>query len=114
RGGPTPADRLASLLWGHVPHDDARNGLRQAFFALRRVLAPANPPCLTVDGDALVLDPAGVEVDVRLFDELVADGSPSSLERAVSLYRGDLLPGLAAQGPQPSAFEEWLRGRRRR
>jgi tetratricopeptide (TPR) repeat protein len=62
----------------------------------------------------LFLDPAGVEVDVLLFEQLVAEGSLDSLERAMSLYRGELLQGLAAQGPQPSAFEEWLAGERER
>ena len=109
-----PRDKLASLLWGHLAQDEARNRLRQALFALRRILGPVDASCLNVDGDALVLGPAGVEVDVRLFEELVADGSPSSLERAVSLYRGELLQGLAAQGPHPSAFEEWLSGERER
>ena len=109
-----PRDKLASLLWGHLAQDEARNRLRQAIFALRRSLEPVDPPCLNVDGDTLVLNPAGVEVDVLLFDQLVAEGSPASLERAVSLYRGELLQGLAAQGPDPSAFEEWLVAERER
>ena len=109
-----PRDKLASLLWGHLPQDEARNRLRQALFALRKTLGPVAAPCLSVDGDTLVLDPAQVEVDVLLFERLVADGSLDSLERAASLYRGELLQGLAAQGPHPSAFEEWLGGERER
>jgi DNA-binding SARP family transcriptional activator len=66
-------DKLASLLWGHLAQDEARNRLRQALFALRRILGPVGPPCLNVDGDGLVLDPAKVEVDVLLFEHLVAE-----------------------------------------
>ena len=113
-GRPHSRDKLAALLWGHLAQDEARNRLRQALFTLRRVLGAADASCLNVDGDALALGPAGVDVDVRLFEELVSDGSPPSLERAVSLYRGELLQGLAAQGPHPSAFEEWLGGERER
>ena len=67
-----------------------------------------------VDADALVLDPAGVEVDALAFEELVREGSLDALERSAILYQGDLLQGLPAQGPQPSAFEEWLGGERER
>ena len=113
-GRAQPRDKLAALLWGHLAQDEARNRLRQALFALRRALAPAHLSCLRVDGDALVLDPAGVEVDALVFEELVRKGSPDDLERAAILYHGDLLQGLPAQGPHPSAFEEWLAGERER
>jgi DNA-binding SARP family transcriptional activator len=109
-----PRDKLAALLWGHLAQDEARNRLRQSLFALRRALAPAHLSCLSVDGDALVLGPAGVEVDALVFEELVREGSPDALERAAILYHGDLLQGLPAQGPHPSAFEEWLGGERER
>ena len=109
-----PRDKLAALLWGHLAQDEARNRLRQALFALRRALGAPYPLCLSVDGDTLVLDPAGLEVDALLFEELVEEGSPDALERAAILYRGDLLQGLPAQGPHPSAFEEWLGAERER
>jgi DNA-binding SARP family transcriptional activator len=114
RGSPQPRDKLAALLWGHLPQDEARSRLRQALFALRKALALADPCCLNVDGDALALDRAGVEVDAILFEELLGDGSPDALERAASLYQGELLQGLPAQGPHFSAFEEWLGGERER
>jgi DNA-binding SARP family transcriptional activator len=113
-GRAQPRDKLAALLWGHLAEDAARNRLRQALFALRRALAPAQHSCLRVEGDTLVLDPAGVEVDVVIFEELVREGSPDALERAAILYQGDLLQGLPAQGPHPSAFEEWLGAERER
>jgi DNA-binding SARP family transcriptional activator len=106
-------DQLAALLWGHLAQDEARTRLRQALFTLRRALAPAQSS-LSVGGDTVVLEPAGVEVDALVFEELVKDGSPDALERAATLYGGDLLQGLPAQGPQPSAFEEWLAAERER
>ncbi len=109
-----PRDKLAALLWGHLAQDQARHRLRQAVFALRTALAPAHLSCLSADADTLVLDPAGLEVDALAFEELVREGAPEGLERAATLYRGDLLQGLPAQGPHPSAFEEWLGGERER
>ena len=109
-----PRDKLASLLWGHLTQDEARNRLRQTLFALRKAFGPGDVACLQTDGDTLILDPARVEVDVTRFAELVAEGSSVSLERGVALYRGDLLQGLAAQGPEPSLFEEWLASERER
>jgi DNA-binding SARP family transcriptional activator len=106
-------DALAALLWAHLPQDEARNRLRQALFTLRRALGPSQCS-LSAEGDTLVLEPAGTEVDALEFEGLVREGSPASLERAAILYRGDLLQGLPAQGPNPSAFEEWLAAERER
>jgi len=107
-------DKLATLLWGHVAQDEARHRLRQTLFALRRTFGPAQLSCLRVDGNTVGLDPAEVEVDALRFEELAREGSPDALERAAILYRGDLLEGLPAQGPHPSAFEDWLREERER
>ena len=107
-------DTLAPLLWGHLDQGAARGRLRQTLFTLRRALAGVDPPCLRVDGDTVVLNLAGIDVDAVRFEELVAQGSPDSLERAVGLYQGDFLQGLPAQGPHPSLFEDWLAGERER
>ena len=106
-------DKLAALLWGHVAQDEARHRLRQTLFALRRALGP-DVPCFRVDSDTVALDAAAIEVDTARFEELVRDGSSHALEQAATLYRGDLLEGLPAQGPHASAFEEWLAFERRR
>ncbi|HEV8673535.1 MAG TPA: winged helix-turn-helix domain-containing protein, partial [Methylomirabilota bacterium] len=97
-----PRDKLATLLWGDTPEGPARNSLRQALFALRRAL-PAGG--VRVEGDAVALDPAAVEVDVAAFERGIAEGTPAALEAAVPLYRGDLLAGLSVEGT--GGFEEW-------
>ena len=62
-------------------------------------------------GEALALAPEAVEADVAAFERAVADGTPEALERAATLYQGDLLAGLVlAEVP----FEEWLLGERER
>jgi DNA-binding SARP family transcriptional activator len=104
-------DKLAALLWGDASDTRARHSLRQALLALRRAIGRGSIPLLLEDGDAVTVNPAAVDVDVVLFERLVADGSPRALEQAAGLYRGDLLEGLAVAEPP---FEEWLTPERER
>src|SRR5262245_17582155 len=98
-----PRDKLAALLWGDMREPQARAGLRQTLFTLRKVLGQPEP--LRLVGETVALDPALVAVDVKAFEDGVARGTRDALEEAVALYRGDLLEGLALQEPP---FEEWL------
>jgi DNA-binding SARP family transcriptional activator len=106
-----PRDKLAALLWGGIREESARASLRQTLFVIRRALGGAEGTVLHPEGEALALAPAVVEADVTAFERAVADGTPESLERAATLYQGDLLAGLVlAEAP----FEEWLLGERER
>lgn len=106
-----PRDKLAALLWGGVREDSARASLRQALFSIRKALATDGAPALVQEGDALALDPRYVEVDVATFEALVAEATPAALEQAATLYRGDLLAGLALD---EAPFEQWLLSQRER
>src|SRR5688572_12331169 len=66
-----PRDKLATLLWGESPEDQARNSLRQALFALRKALPSG---AVRVGGETIALDPAQVEVDVAVFEQHAAAG----------------------------------------
>jgi DNA-binding SARP family transcriptional activator len=103
-----PRDKLAALLWGDTAEEQARASLRQALFALRKVL-PAST--LVTEGETIALSVAHVAVDVAEFERRVKEGTPEALERAAALYQGDLLSGLAGK---EAAFEEWLLGERER
>ena len=102
---------LAGLLWGDREDAQARKSLRQTLYALRKALPEVGPVLLDREGDGLGLDPAMVEADVPRFERLVGDAMPETLERAVGLYRGDLLQGFTVAEP---AFEEWLAAERER
>ena len=104
-------DALTALLWGDVPADQARHSLRQTLLALRSALPAGSLPAILVEGDQIALDPRGVEVDAVAFERLAAQPGREGLERAVALYRGELLEGLALREP---AFEDWLRAERER
>jgi DNA-binding SARP family transcriptional activator len=104
-------DKLAALLWGELSQGRARHSLRQALLALRRAVEPVRPACLYVERATITLNPDAVDVDAISFERLVAERTPEALERAVQLYRGDLLDGLTSQQP---TFEEWLMAERGR
>jgi DNA-binding SARP family transcriptional activator len=104
-------DKLAALLWGDRGDAQARDGLRHALAALRKVFSGAAPVVLEVDGPSLALTASAVEVDVATFERLLAEGTPEALEQAADLYRGDLLLGFTLD---EALFEEWLIAQRER
>src|SRR5262249_22629201 len=104
-------DTIASLLWAETSEGHARGGLRHALVALRRALGDANPSALLVQGQMLGLNAHRVDVDVVAFERLVAQGTHEALEKAVELYRGDLLLGFSVNEP---LFEDWLVAERER
>ena len=104
-----PREALMALLWGDVPAEQARHSLRQALVDLRRALPNGKTPTLLAEGDSLALKPDRVGVDVGEFEELANRSTRKALERAATLYTGDLLVGLTLREP---AFEDWLRAER--
>jgi predicted ATPase/DNA-binding SARP family transcriptional activator len=106
-----PREQLAALLWGDMQEAQARGNLRHALSRIRKALPSGAQAGLILDGPSVALAPAVVDVDVAEFERLVADGSPTALEKLASLYRGDLLAGISvAERP----FEEWLTSERER
>jgi DNA-binding SARP family transcriptional activator len=97
-------EALAAMFWPDSAEPEARRNLRQALKLVRRALADSGEAMIVSDGDALVLAPAGVAVDVELFERFHEAGTPDALERAAALYRGDFLDGMTlADGP----FQDW-------
>jgi DNA-binding SARP family transcriptional activator len=103
-----PRDKLAALLWPETSDASARQSLRQALTSLRRALPSG---VVRMKELTLALDPEAVNVDVVAFERLVADGTPTALEQAATLYGGDFLAGLDVNEPP---FEEWLQSERER
>jgi DNA-binding SARP family transcriptional activator len=106
---PRPVHRGTLLqLWPGLPEEQAMHSLQVAVSSLRRLLVPAAPrgaPRMlerTAETYALILPP-GSSVDVVEFDAALADADRArtvragsaevgALDRAVALYRGELLP----------------------
>src|SRR5579871_5771444 len=87
-----PRDRLAETLWPDSEAPKALFNLRQELSALRRALGSAAPCLCAPTPHTLTLDSAGVWTDVAAFDTAIAQGERATLEQAVALYRGSLLP----------------------
>jgi DNA-binding SARP family transcriptional activator len=103
--------KLAALLWGDQAEAEARANLRKALSRLRESLPSEAQHCLAVDASHIAVRPDGLQIDLLLFERLVADGTPETLERAAALYRGPFLQGFAGCGEE---FDEWVETERRR
>lgn len=107
-------DVLCGMLWGDRSDGAARKALRNSLWRLRTALEPEEDggrPVFQAVGDRLGLVADGLRVDVHEFEEATASLADSSharqapdqeeaerLDRAVALYRGDLLDGV---------YEDW-------
>jgi len=92
-----PRSAICAHLWPDMRDDDARANLRRLLSDVTAALS-AYGEILTTDRATIQWNPnASVTVDVIEFDRLARDAS--GFERAVELYRGDLLEAL---------YEDWL------
>jgi predicted ATPase/DNA-binding SARP family transcriptional activator len=99
RQAPQPRHHLAFQLWPDSSDSQARTNLRNLLFTLRNALPDAER-FLEITNVTLWWKPNGpYALDVadfqRALDEAAADpaNAQEKLARAVSLYKGDLLPG---------------------
>ena len=106
-GAPRRRDVIVSMFWPEADDRHARDSLSAALSFLRRNLGPA---ALVTRGEEEVgCDPGEVAADVAEFLHAVED---RRYGEALSLYGGDLLPGLHVQGAP--GFDEWLERERAR
>lgn len=103
-------DRLAALLWEDSSDAHARQSLRQVLAELRRSL-PGDPAIIETAGEDVGLRPDALSIDVIEFERLLDEAVPEHRQRAVALYRGELLEGF---NPRAPAFEDWLTSERNR
>lgn len=100
RRAPQTRQRIAFLLWTDSPEPQARTNLRNLLFALNKALPGAEEFLLN---DAQTLQwkcDSSYTLDVEEFERAAEQtASPASLERAVHLYRGELLPGM---------YDDWI------
>ncbi len=100
-------DKLVALLWPETSQAQARHSLSQALHVLRSELSDG---AVTTRGDSdVAIDDALISCDVAAFERAVDDGA---YERALELYRGDLLEGLFVR--DAPEFERWLDDERTR
>ena len=109
---PHAREELCDLLWPEADLDAGRMNLRVALSSLRRQMEPPGTPhggVLTADRSKIHLNPDVCTTDIAEFEAALAASSGASekeaLTRAVSLYRGDLLPEI---------YDDWALGERER
>jgi DNA-binding SARP family transcriptional activator/pimeloyl-ACP methyl ester carboxylesterase len=88
-------EQLVDTLWPDVDFDSVANRLHKAAHFVRK--ATGRVDSVVLSGDTVALFPtADVEVDAVTFERLAMDGLAAedrgSMERAIALYTGDLLP----------------------
>ena len=86
-------EHLAAIFWADRAPEQGRHSLRQALSVLRRRLGPAGLG-LDVGRHEVTVALDDVRVDVREFEALAGKPEMDALERAATLYRGDLLEGV--------------------
>ena len=107
-----PRDFLAPMFWPDEPDRVAKKNLRQSIYQLRQVLKETTSqgePYLLVTRSTVQFNRASSHsLDVAEFLTCLKN---KQLDQAVTLYRGDLLPGFTCDSLN---FEDWLRIERER
>jgi len=98
-------DALLALFWPESDEEHARAALRKGLHVLRR--AVGETAIVSRGEEDVGVDGQAVWCDASAFREHIDDGR---LDRALALYRGDLLPGFFLSGLP--AFEQWLESER--
>ena len=101
--GTRSRSHLLGLLWAESSEDKARRSLNEAVRRLRSALGAER---LLTRGDALQLTASELEVDVRQFETLRAEGQL----RALELLRGEFLEGFHVD--DAPLFEDWMEAQR--
>ncbi len=110
RSRPLARERLATLLWSRTGDERARHNLRQALSRIRGIC----PDLVDTAGNGVRLNPAACTIDVVTFADLAPAKNAVDLQRALELYRGDLLADYNVGEPE---YQDWLqlaRGRLRK
>lgn len=101
-GKPVSRSKLAGLLWSEQSEENARNSLRQAFFAVRRALEGHGPSPFMIDGGSGWIEKGAISSDAAtLADAAITRGMHLSAEA----YDGEFLEGLSFRD---ETLEGWL------
>jgi DNA-binding SARP family transcriptional activator len=115
---------LTGLFWPERMESAALSNLRHTLMDLRQAVndMEASPPFLMIDRETITFNPRSLcQIDTRDFKLLLGSlsegvwtGNPEleSLEKAVSLYRGEFLENFSLD--DCPAFEEWILAQRER
>jgi len=109
--GPHSRDHLSNLLWGDRSEGQARNSLRQALNALKKLFVNFDPPPLRIERTTVDLNSHSIKIDAFDLEALIKEQTPRGAAQAVKLYRGEFLEGVVVRDLNG---EEWLAAERSR
>jgi DNA-binding SARP family transcriptional activator len=112
-------ESLAGLIWPDQPEEAARHSLRQSLVQLRHAIGEGEPPFLCITPQTIQFNTASEHwLDLAEYAALIGECERHAhrraetcrvcikrLERAMALYRGDLLADFFLK--DSAAFEEW-------
>jgi TolB-like protein/DNA-binding SARP family transcriptional activator len=101
-----PRRKLAALLWGDATDDTLLDNLRTCVWSVRRALHDTAHRLIASEGEDIVLDATGFDVDALRFRSLAARAERQDLEEAARLSSGALLDGLDIDSED---YESWRR-----
>ena len=102
-------ERLATLLWGDSPDNQARQSLRHCVLDLRRDFEAVGLEPLIIERDTIALDADLVSSDANEFLVLARSDVPADCEAAAAVYSGAFLDGVDLD---VEPFDQWRRGER--
>lgn len=103
--------KIIDMLWSDRCDDQGRTSLRQALWSLKKKLNRGPRQLLHVDRRRVGLNLAECGVDALEFAALALSQQQGDLERAVAIYRGELLENLVVNDRE---WEAWLEQQRNR
>jgi len=109
--GPHSRDHLSNLLWSGRSEQQARNSLRQALNALKKLFQSIEPQPLKIENTSVDLAAHSVDIDTVKLEALIEEQTPRAAAQAIKLYRGEFLEGVVVRDLNG---EEWLAAERER
>ncbi len=109
--GPHSRDHLSNLLWSDRSEQQARNSLRQALNALKKLFIHFEPLPLRIGRTNVSLENHAIEIDTFKLEGLIEEQTQRSAALAIKLYRGEFLEGVVVRDLNG---EEWLAAERER
>ncbi|UVK51405.1 hypothetical protein DBIPINDM_004669 [Mesorhizobium sp. AR02] len=105
RDGQATREKICGLLWSNRGDDQARDSLRQTLADLKRTLGDNANKLLRTTRDTIGVELRELRVDVRLIEDMLAEGNHEAVLFAVEHWAGEFLEGLIPPDPE---FDSWL------
>ena len=97
--------KIIDLLWSDRCNDQGRASLRHALWSLKQAFGGESQQLLVADRKRVRLNLETCSADVFEFESLCRTDALRDRERALQLYRGEMLDGLSIRDRQ---WSEWL------